>query len=178
LLAKLYGKNIKALNVPFNESYLWADFSIVLKWIQGPPNNWKKFIGNRVAFIQEGRASSTWRHVPTQYKRADLISSGIDRASLANCKLFRKGPNWPSQEPTTWPALAFNKPLENLEIRHVYVASSSEDITSRFSKFNKLFRVIAYCRRIITTADNLKSTGNTYITPCKNYTKQQLVVRK
>jgi len=38
LLAKLYKKAIRALNTTTDESYLWTDSSIVLTWIQGPPN--------------------------------------------------------------------------------------------------------------------------------------------
>jgi len=64
LLSKLYKKTIDALNLTLHESYLWTDTSILLTWIQGPPNKWKIFVGNRVALIQEETASATWRHVP------------------------------------------------------------------------------------------------------------------
>ena len=66
LLSKLYKKAIGALNITISESYLWTDSSIVLTWIQGPPNKWKIFVGNRVALIQEETASASWRHVPSQ----------------------------------------------------------------------------------------------------------------
>jgi hypothetical protein len=46
LLAKLYKKATHALNTTINESYLWTDSSIVLTWIQGPPNKWKASVGN------------------------------------------------------------------------------------------------------------------------------------
>jgi hypothetical protein len=60
LLSKLYKKATRALTMTINESYLWADSFIVLTWIQGPPNRWKTFVGNRVAIIQEEIASTTW----------------------------------------------------------------------------------------------------------------------
>jgi len=38
LLSKLYKKATGTLNITIHESYLWTDTSIVLTWIQGPPN--------------------------------------------------------------------------------------------------------------------------------------------
>ena len=75
LLSKLYKKaiGVGALNLTVNESYLWTDSSIALTWIQGLPNNWKIFVGNRVALIQEETASASWKHVPSQSSPSDLI---------------------------------------------------------------------------------------------------------
>ena len=70
-----------------DESYLWTDSSIVLTWIQGPPNRWKTFVGNRVAIIQEETASATWRHVPSQSSPADLISRGVEPTTLSTSTL-------------------------------------------------------------------------------------------
>jgi len=103
LLSKLYKKAIGALNITISESYLWTDSSIVLTWIQGPPNKWKIFVGNRVALIQEETASASWRHVPSQSNPADLISGGIEPTTLSTSTLWWKGPEWLSQEPSSWP---------------------------------------------------------------------------
>jgi hypothetical protein len=59
LLAKLYKKATSAFNMTTHKSYLWTDSSTVLTWIQGPPNKWKTFVGNRVATIQEDTAFAT-----------------------------------------------------------------------------------------------------------------------
>jgi hypothetical protein len=157
LLAKLLRKSIKALNINFNEAYLWTESSIVLSWIQVPPNKWKTFIGNRVAFIQEETASATWKHVPTHSNPADLISRGIETATPENCNRWWKGPPWLTQKQTSWPSLTFSKPTEDLEVRLVFAAVSPEDITSRFSDFNKLLRVIAYIRRFIHNCRHQKA---------------------
>jgi hypothetical protein len=157
LLAKLYKKAVRALNMTLNESYLWTDSSIVLTWIQGPPSKWKTFVGNRVATIQE-TASATWRHVPTQSNPADLISRGGEPSTLSTSTLWWKGPQWLTQEPSSWPAAEFNTPLENLEIRNVHTAvQPPEDIIQRFSKLNRLIRVIAYCRRFINNCIHSKA---------------------
>jgi hypothetical protein len=143
LLAKLYKKATNALNMTTHEAYLWTDSSIVLTWIQGPPNKWKTSVGNRVATIQEDTASATWRHVPTQSNPADLISRGVEPSTLSRSILWWKGPQWLTQEPSSWPAADFNPPLENLEIRNVHIASQPpEDIIQRFSRLNRL---ISHC---------------------------------
>jgi hypothetical protein len=49
-----------------------------------------------------------------------------------------------------------------LKIRNVNVAVySSEDITQRFSKLNRLIRVIAYCRRFVNNCRHSKANMQT-----------------
>jgi len=159
LLSKLYKKAIHALNLTVNESYLWTDSSIVLTWIQGPANKWKIFVGNRVALIQEATAAVTWRHVPSQSNPADLISRGIEPTTLSTSTLWWNGPPWLLQQPSSWPKTEVNSTTDNLEIRKVRLAciQPPEDITQRFSKLNRLIRVIAYCRRFISNCRNSKA---------------------
>jgi len=158
LLARLYKKATHVLHTTINEAYLWTDSSIVLTWIQGPPNKWKAFVGNRVAFIQEETSSATWRHMPKQSNPADLISRGVEPTTLSTSTLWWKGQQWLTQEPSSWPTTEFNISTENLEIRHVHVASHPpEDMTLRFSKLNRLITVIAYCRRFINNCRQSKA---------------------
>jgi hypothetical protein len=127
-LAKLYKKAIRALNT-IHESYLWTDSSIVLTWIQCPSNKWKTFVGNRVATIQEDTTSATWRHVPTQSNPADLTSRGVEPSTLSISTLWWIGPQWLTQEPSSWPATEFTTSIELLECRNVHVAvQPPEDI--------------------------------------------------
>ena len=78
LLVKLYKRIINALRISISATYMWTDSSIVLKWIQSPSNRWKTFVANGVTFIHEETSSVIWRHVPTVYNPADLISRGGD----------------------------------------------------------------------------------------------------
>jgi hypothetical protein len=153
LLSNLYKKDTRALNLKINESYLWTDTSVVLKWIQGPQTKWKIFVGNRVATIQEEITSATLRHVPTLSNPADLISRGLEPSALSSSSstLWWKGPQWLTQEPSSWPITESNIPTDNLEIRKVHAAliQRSEDITQKYSKLNKVIRVVAYCRTFI-----------------------------
>jgi len=165
LLSKLYKKAIGALNITINKSHLWTDSSIALTWIRGPSNKWKTFVGNRVALIQEETASALWRHVPSQSNPADLISRGIEPTTLSTSTLWWKGPQWLSQEPSSWPTTEINTPIDHLEIRNVHIAclQTPEDIIQRFSKLNRLIRVIAYCKRFISNCRNPKANRQSTI---------------
>jgi hypothetical protein len=112
-LSKLYNKATCALNMKFDESYLWTDSSIVLTWIQGPPTKWKTFVGNRVAKIQEETAAVSWHHVPTESNPADLISRGINPTVLSTSTLWWHGPQWLSQRPSYWPLTNFKISTEH-----------------------------------------------------------------
>jgi len=160
LLSKLYRKAIGALSITINESYLLTDSSILLTLIRGPPYKWKTFVGNRVALIQEETASVSWRNVPYKSNFADLISRANEITTLSTFTLWRKGPQWLSQEPSSWPTTEIN-----LEIRNVHIAclQPPEDITQRFFKFNRLIRVIAYCKRFISNFRNPKANRKSSI---------------
>jgi len=102
-----------------DESYFWTDSSIVRTWIQGPPNRWTTFAGNRVVTSQEETASESWRHVPSKSNHADLVSSGVEPTTLSTSTLWWKGPQWLTQEPSSWPTTEVNTPTEQLEMRIV-----------------------------------------------------------
>jgi len=79
LLAKLYKKATRDLNTTINESYLWTDSSIVLTWIQVPPNKWKASLGHNVDMIQQETSSAIWRHVPSQSNQTDFIQEELSQ---------------------------------------------------------------------------------------------------
>jgi len=78
------------------------------------------------------------------------MSRGIEATTLSSSTQWWNGPQWLIQQPTIWPTTEVNTPIHDIEVRNVHVAvlQPEEDITSRFSKLNRLIRVIAYCRRI------------------------------
>jgi len=150
-LAKLFKRVIQSLNGVIHVSYLWTDSSIVLTWIQGPSTRWKTFVGNRVAFIQEETPSAIWQHVPSQNNPADLISRGADPTTLATSTFWWNSPEWITRDPSAWPVADFDTPTANLETKTVHLALNyqHEDFTQKFSKLNRLLRVIAYCKRFV-----------------------------
>ena len=166
----MYKKAIHALNLTVNESYLWPDSSIVLTQIHRPPNNWNAFVGNRAALIQEETAAGTWRHLPPQSLSAELILSGMVTKTLSTSTLCWKGPQWLTQEPSSGLISEVNTSTDNLEARKVHVASlqAPDDIPFRFSKLNRLIRVIVYCRRFINTCRNSKANRQSTTLPTQD----------
>ena len=66
-----------------NISYVWTDFSIVLTWIQGPPNNWKKFVGNRVVFFKKKKHQF---HGDMYHLNPNLLISNQRELNLQLCQ--------------------------------------------------------------------------------------------
>ena len=158
LLSKLFNSVIKSLHVEINKVYLWSDSTIVLNWINTPPDTLKTFVANRVAEIQATTHAEDWRHVPTQDNPADSISRGQSSQDFLHNKLWQNGPMWLKHDSKTWPILNFQarelperravQPLISLKITH-----SEMYLLEKFSKLDRLINVIAYCFRFI---NNLK----------------------
>ena len=60
--------------------------------------------------------------MPSQSNPADLISMGIEPTTLSTSTLWWKGPQWLSQEQSSWPTTETNSPTCNFEIRNVHIA--------------------------------------------------------
>jgi len=123
------------------------------------PNKWKIFLVNTVAIIHEETSSASLRHVPSQSNSSYLISRGSEPTTLPKLKLWWKGPQWLSQEPSCCPTTEINTSIPNLEIINVHIAclQISEDITEKFSNLNRIIRVIAYCKRFISNCRQPKA---------------------
>jgi len=108
--------------------------------------------------------------VPNNSNPADLISRGIEATALSTSTLWWKGSQWPTQQPYDWPRTVVNTPTDNLEISNVHVAVLySGDITQRFSKLNRLIRVVAYCKIFISNSRIPRPTNNLLPSPHKNW---------
>jgi hypothetical protein len=77
---------------------------------------------------------------------------------LSSATLWWRGPQWLTQEPSSWPTTDFNSPTENLEIRTVHVAQPPEDITQRFSKLDSS-ELLHTAEDLQPTADNPRPPG-------------------
>ena len=107
-------------------------------------------MANRVNEIQEAIPSSQWRHVSTEHNPADYASRGLSPADLIKAKLWWKGPPWLSLTPEHWPHQPNIEVRESLpEIRPIVnnIQLKTSDLWERFSSFDNLLRVIAWCRR-------------------------------
>lgn len=149
ILARLLAAVIKAMKHPIKDVHLWSDSTIVLCWLDTLPHKLKSYYANRVIEIHELVPEAKWHHVPSTQNPADILSRGSTVNQLKSSSLWWNGPTWLTHE-DQWPKTTANVPMANLELReeNVFVATEPrQDILQRYSSFNKLKRIIAYCLR-------------------------------
>ncbi|XP_065354646.1 uncharacterized protein LOC135949114 [Calliphora vicina] len=167
LLAKMIKSVQSQLSLSNYKLYLWTDSTIVLAWLQKPPNKWKTFVENRVSSIIEKVGRESWYHVDSKSNPADLASRGITLSQLINNDLWWQGPSWLSRPHADWPAQSFNFVTEEeTKPIHVHVSQlKNDDILRNFSDFPRAMRIICHVfrfyhrinirlrHRLITTED-------------------------
>lgn len=82
VLSKLLVTVMKAIDIPLQDTYAWSDSTIVLCWLNMPPERLANYISNRVGDTLARIPSSHWRHVPTSSNPADLASRRVSPREL------------------------------------------------------------------------------------------------
>ncbi|XP_046748847.1 uncharacterized protein LOC124412775 [Diprion similis] len=159
LLARLVQKVTEALTLPITDKYYWCDSQVTLGWIAREACNWKTFVANRVAEIQERSDKNNWHHVRSEDNPADVISRGINPDQLQDCSIWWNGPQRLSQ-PTDAHVNDDEDELDDETIKTIEneskptmtsLATVIQDfkIFERYSSLRKLTRVVAYCKRFV-----------------------------
>uniref|UniRef100_A0A1B0C8T2 CCHC-type domain-containing protein n=1 Tax=Lutzomyia longipalpis TaxID=7200 RepID=A0A1B0C8T2_LUTLO len=153
--AKLLKRNLDALEIPIDEIHAFSDSMVTLHWINGEPQRWKTFVGNRVARIQNIIPAERWHHVKSEENPADMASRGVTAEALNPESIWWHGPPWMLD-----PDLQFETPQLNPDDeaareqrKQVSLVAVNEDVWSfipRFSSFTRLVRCIAIWRRYFT----------------------------
>ena len=164
---------------PINEDisiHLWSDSQIVLYWLHSH-KTLKPFVASRVQEINELFTPTAWRYCPTADNPVDLLTRGINAASLDSSVLWKHGLAWLTTM-DQWPV------WNHTEVLHIH---SQEDIIdsetqktatgieqnretvglhciitiSNHSSLDKLLGFTAYVLRFIrnTKQSTSKSTG-------------------
>ena len=144
-------------------SHFWTDSTIVLSWIRGDPERWKTFVSNRIHTILKSTSPTQWHHVPTADNPADASSRGLSTDQLCHHILWWQGPQWLKQDSSEWPLSSnpsksigdevqaeMKKNVNHLQVN--IVISKTDCITHRYSSFNTLRKVTAWCLRFINNA--------------------------
>lgn len=151
LLSQLIQKVTDSLSIKPDGIYLWTDSTIVIHWIHSTPNVHKVFVANRIAVIHELSNITWWRHVPSSFNAADLISRGSSVPDLKSNTLWWQGPEFLRSFETSWPVqqVTSRSGTEQFELKQCLVVTKVNPTTifSRYSTFSKLQRVYAYVIR-------------------------------
>ncbi|KRX13015.1 Tigger transposable element-derived protein 6, partial [Trichinella nelsoni] len=148
----------KQLSLKIDEIVCWSDSEVALSWIKSPAVKWKTFVRNRVESIQQLTEASVWRYCPTGENPADMLSRGCSLKRLEESQLWWEGPPWLSLPVENWPKKSIrvdqSKITSTAEARNkittlaVSVIEKNDRLDpSRFSNFEKLVRVTAFCFR-------------------------------
>ncbi|XP_045778928.1 uncharacterized protein LOC123876677 isoform X1 [Maniola jurtina] len=157
LAARLCKAALESLRCTISRCVHWSDSSVVLGWLRTSPSKLKTFVANRVVEICETTTPANWRHVPTNYNPADLISRGTKAGCLLDSQLWWSGPNFLSESESEWPVLGEQIEDELPEIK-IHSIQVSENLISfeRFSNLMRLKRAFAYTLRFIHNIKNPK----------------------
>ncbi|GFX91828.1 integrase catalytic domain-containing protein [Trichonephila clavipes] len=160
LLANLLQATLPTLTVSISETFAWSDSKITLAWLKPDPRRWQPFVANRVAQIQELTPNVHWNFVSGLENPADCGTRGIPPTKLEKCNLWFNGPDW--LRSSTFPIGEFEdnpqlqehmsaeaKRTSKLIMLNVVDATFKAEFFQKFSSWNKLKRVVAYCLRFV-----------------------------
>ncbi|XP_035227124.1 uncharacterized protein LOC118199385 [Stegodyphus dumicola] len=117
-----------------------------------------------------------WHHVPSKQNPADLISRGADPVKLQLCELWWRGPPFLLQPVMTKCQDDIPEESEELYLRELKPPAVREicalintyeplDVINNCSSYNKLLRVVAWCKRFLyNTRHPLHATRGTLTT--------------
>ncbi|XP_055708965.1 uncharacterized protein LOC129805218 [Phlebotomus papatasi] len=137
----------------------WSDSTIVLHWINSPPDSYKQFIANRIKRIRALSSPEQWRHVVTGENPADIVSRGLSPSQLEKSDLWWRGPDWLQEGESCWPAPFHTAEVVPEEARCYLITSVLENqlldsLLEKFSSLAKIQRIVAYSLRFAYIRDN------------------------
>ncbi|KRX71569.1 hypothetical protein T06_3727 [Trichinella sp. T6] len=143
--AKLIAFIKNYIGIRVDELNYWSDSEITLCWIKNSTQKLKPFIQNRVEIIRQLTSPVLWRHCPTKNNPADLLSLMKDKDCNSESK------DYPSINLKIDP---YYPPFVTVLVN---VEENIELNPERFDDFEKLVRVIAYCRRFLANCRHPES---------------------
>jgi len=182
LLAQLSDKLKKCLNLQINATHYWTDSSIVIHWLRGSSRNWITFVANRVSQIQSLSSIENWHHISGKENPAEFLSRGVMPKMLLELDNWWHGPKWLQNIESEWPASTVDV-LSDVPDRvspgktsYIITIEPEFDIFERYSSYEKLIRVVAFCLRFINSIKHkikrinpdLKHNLIKSISPCSN----------
>ena len=132
---------------------LWTDSQIVLHWLESESITLKPFVGVRVAEIQSTWDASHWKHVPTHQNPADDLSRGLKVDELEG--RWINGPDFLKRPQEEWPEMSEiqtpDNDVERKKEKPICVTVKTQPLTDpeKFSSWQRLIRVTAYCLRFV-----------------------------
>lgn len=160
------------------DEYLYTDSTAVLGWIQGQPSQWKPFVSNKVAAIQDMTNKNQWHHITGGENPADCASRGILADELVSNQLWWNGPTWLLSKNINLKKVSkFETELEmrrNQITSCVTMVNPDDNIIQRYSNLKRLRTVTALLFRF---CHNCRQSNKKYgPVDAKELTKVEMVL--
>ncbi|XP_041785513.1 uncharacterized protein LOC121600811 [Anopheles merus] len=139
--------------IPIKKRVLWTDSTVALSWIHADPRNYRPFVANRVAEIQENTNVNEWRWVPTKDNPADKATKWKGRENFNWDGIWFQGPSFLLQDEESWPTRRFVSTTPEEEIRRVNLHREKLNPgllplkADRFSRLERMIRTLAWIVR-------------------------------
>ena len=115
-------------------AYRWLDSTVALYWIKNKDGEWKQFVSNRVAKIQQKEL--IWRHCPTTQNPADIGSRGASIQQLRDSTWWT-GPTCLADE-NKWPTDITLKKTKEVSEEHRVTVQKLHTIVMKENNLNDL----------------------------------------
>lgn len=149
-----------------DKTVFWSDSETVLKWLRCSQRRYKTFVAFRVAEVVEAAPPSWWRWVPTALNVAD-DATRVKEAHFDPESRWLRGPAWLREAESSWPtgdvSMQPNEDDDDEELRPRFVGllmyRGAVEYT-RFSKYSKLCRCVAWIMRFARNARERRDERN------------------
>ena len=138
-------------DINIHEKVFWSDSTTFLYWLRTPEIRHRKFVANRLANIFDVSTAHDWNYIASADNPADDGSRGYEVKQM-NCSSRRlNGPSFLQLPKRDWPSKEnFKAQNSNVLIVHalqtnLHSANECPIDIARFSNWNRLVRVAAYC---------------------------------
>ena len=147
----------------------------MLGYIANESKRFHVFVANRIREIRDHSHPSQWHYVPTEANPADLVSRGATAAELVEGPWF-SGPTFlynenPFSLGDANPQL-YTIPADDPEVKKVVLSTKAKEPShlmlqlERFSSWQKMKRVVAFCLKLRHGKDDKRSTEITATDLC------------
>ncbi|XP_053686561.1 uncharacterized protein LOC128736105 [Sabethes cyaneus] len=136
--------------VSVRKRFFWTDSRDVLCWLRSDHRRYSKFVAPKVGEILEKTELTEWFWVPTKLNVADEGTKWQKTPDLSPLSRWFRGPDFLRQQRSAWPAQPLDHGSTTNEMKlsiNVHVARDTLIDFSKFSKWRKLVRTIAWVLR-------------------------------
>ncbi|XP_055542952.1 uncharacterized protein LOC129728533 [Wyeomyia smithii] len=145
-------------SVEVKQRYLWSDSMTVLAWLRADHRRYKQYVAHRIGELLSTTDVAEWKWVPSKLNPADAATKWGKNKCSDFTDVWFNGPEFLRNPEESWPQQTKLLSSPEEELKHCYVIQEPplpEVIVkfNRFSKWNRLWRAIAYVHRF---AENIR----------------------